>query len=920
MTPRATYRLQLHEAFDFDAATAIVPYLAALGISHVYASPILAAHPGSRHGYDIVDHERLNPELGGLEGFARLSAALKAHGLRLILDIVPNHMGVGGADNAIWLDMLEWGREADHAGWFDVDWTPDRTDLRGKVLVPMLGDQYGAALQSGALRLIFDEREGSFAVWAHEAHKLPVCPTDYGRILGRDHPVLERLGDDFADALRWRPEIMARTRELKGRLARAAQGDAGVASAIADAVARFAGQEGDLESWARLDRLIGTQNWKATHFLVAADDINYRRFFNIATLAGLRMELPALFGHAHRLVFKLIAEDALHGLRIDHIDGLFDPTAYLHLLAREAPRLAGGSGPYVVVEKILGREERLRPDWPVAGTTGYEFTNLLTGLFVDGASETALTETYAAFATGSPRFADLVAPCKRQIVDDEMSSELHRLARAATGVARQNALTADFTLTVLQRALRQVVVAFPVYRTYIDGEAPPVLEDMGRLDAALAKAARHDPAIDASVFAFLRGLLSGKLVDGPRSGYRRADVMRCAMAFQQYCGPVMAKGVEDTAFYRAYRLVALNEVGGDPDRFGVPVEAFHAANAERLRDWPGAMLATSTHDTKRGEDTRARLVALSTMPEAWRDAVLRWSAVLRPAPAEGSPDRNDEYLVYQLLVGTLPPELLSNDEPAALSAYAERLKAVMTKSVREAKVHSTWTAPDADYEAGVLAFVDDALKGPHSAAFLELLRPVAERVARLGSANSFAQTVLKFTVPGMPDLYQGAELWDLTLVDPDNRRPIDYGLRRAVLEEASTGADAIRCWKRTPLDGRFKLGLTRTLLALRDEGARAVRRRVLRAARRVGSRAGRFRGVRAQARPRRSDRGGPPPAWFGGRDGRRVAGVGRWTTPRGCAERPHGGQRRDAAAWPDPGRAAGGGPGGGCRRTFSVKS
>lgn len=814
MTPRATYRLQFHKDFTFDDAAALAPYLARLGVSHLYASPFFKAHPGSTHGYDVVDYGTLNPELGGDAAFGRLAAALKANGLKLLLDFVPNHMGVGGADNAFWLDLLEWGEEADHAGWFDVEWLTDRSDLRHKVLVPVLGDQYGAVLEAGDLVLRFDAQEGAFAVWAHGSHKLPVCPLHYETILGRGHRILADLGDSFADLMHWRPQIMRRTRDLKAALA-AAAGTPEVAAALAGRVAALNGQPGRFASWQGLAALIERQNWKPAHFLVAADDINYRRFFNIATLAGLRMELPAVFDHAHGLVFALMDDGVLDGLRIDHIDGLYDPRAYLERLRSHAPQ----QGFYLVVEKILGPDEPLPADWPVEGTTGYDFTNLLTSFFVNPASEAAFSRLYATATGETESFEAIIFASKLQIVDDEMSSELHRLARAAIRVAREDPHTADFTLTVLQRAFRLLVASFPVYRTYVDGLHAPTATDRQNIDRAIASAGSIDRAIDPSVFGFLRRLLTGDLAEGAEGAYRRADVYRCAMKMQQYCGPVMAKGVEDTAFYRYYRFVALNEVGGSPDRFGITVAHFHDANRVRAERWPASMLATSTHDTKRGEDTRARLAALSVMPAAWEQRVRAWSDMLQPATASPArPDRNDRYLLFQLLVGTWPVAFAGTAplDPDARGDYVERLKAVMTKSMREAKRRSSWTRPDEPYETAMARLIDAALTGPASQRFLGDFRPFADEVAARGARNSFAQTVLKLTVPGMPDIYQGSEGWDLTMVDPDNRRPIDYAAREAVLDRlgearAATVADLWADWR----DGAFKLALTHRLLALR---------------------------------------------------------------------------------------------------------
>ena len=823
MTPRATYRLQFHKDFGFDRAAELVPYLARLGVSHLYASPYLKARPGSTHGYDIVDHDALNPELGDAAAFGRMVAALREHGLGQVLDFVPNHMGVGGADNPLWLDVLEWGPDSAHAGWFDIDWDPDRRYLHDKLLVPFLGDQYGVVLEAGQLVLRFDPEEGSFALWAYGSHKLPICPLDYARILGDAHPKLERLGDAFSGLPSWRPQVGRRAAELKAELAAAARGQPDVRDAVDAALARLNGEPGQLETWRSLDALIQDQHWRVAHFRVAADDINYRRFFNINDLAGLRMELPDVFDHAHRLVFRLLEDGTVDGLRIDHIDGLLDPKLYLERLRAKA-----GSGCYLVVEKILAQHESLREDWPVEGTTGYEFANLVLGLLVDPAGEEGFTRTYAAFTGQHQPFASIVRDCKLRIMENEMASELNVLARDASRVARENPRTADFTRNILHRALREVVACFPVYRTYVDPQDPPTAADRRDLDWALAQARRNQADTDPSVFDFLAKLLSADLVAQPRSGFSRQAVLRCAMKLQQYSGPVMAKGLEDTAFYRYNRFLALNEVGGHPDQFGVSLAAFHKANRSRAQRWPHAMLGTSTHDTKRGEDTRARLAVLSECPEEWARQVEVWSRILRArgGDVEGTapPDRNDEYMLYQLLVGTWPVELLGGAglDPEALASYAERLKGALTKSMREAKVHSTWAAPDAAYEAAMLGFVDLAFDLGRSGSFLDAFRPFVEGIARLGAHNTLVQTVLKLTVPGMPDIYQGTELWDLSLVDPDNRRPVQYGLRMRLLEEVEAALDADRGeamprffqdWR----DGRFKLAALATLLGLRRE-------------------------------------------------------------------------------------------------------
>jgi (1->4)-alpha-D-glucan 1-alpha-D-glucosylmutase len=820
--PRATYRLQFCEGFGFAAAADLVPYLARLGVSHIYASPYLMARPGSTHGYDIVDHDRLNPELGDEIAFAHMVTALRDNGLGQVLDFVPNHMGIGGSDNPLWLNVLEWGPDSNYAGWFDIDWEPDRRYLVDKVLVPFLGDQYGIELERGQLKLVFDPDAGTFAVWAYDAHKLPICPLHYGRILGNRHSALERLGDMFAALPSWRPQIERRASELKAALATLVE-DNDAHAALDAAMARFAGDEGDLDSWGRLHALIQDQYWRLAHFRVAADDINYRRFFNINDLAGMRMELPDMFDHGHRLVFRLLAEGVLDGLRIDHIDGLLDPKGYLERLRALAPR----SDFYLVVEKILARHESLREDWPVQGTTGYDFASLMTDFMVDPAGEASLTRAYSVFTGEAQPFAEIVRECKLRIMDNEMASELNVLARDASRVARQNPRAADFTQNLLHHALREVVACFPVYRTYIDAENPPTEADRRDLDWAFAQARRRETAIDPSVFDFLQDLLSGDLVARPRSGFSRQAALRCAMKLQQYSGPVMAKGLEDTAFYRYNRFVALNEVGGHPDEVGMSVEAFHRANRNRAEHWPHAMLGTSTHDTKHGEDARARLAVLSELPDEWFQHVQTWTRLLRArrGDVEGTapPDRNDEYLFYQLVVGTLPVELLSGDlEVAALEAYTERLKGAMVKSLREAKVHSTWAAPNVTYEEAMLSFVTNALDPARAANFLASLLPFVTRIAELGARNTLVQTVLKLTLPGVPDIYQGCELWDLSLVDPDNRRPIDYRHRMRLLKEveAELAPNRYRAMQRYVADwrsGRFKLAAVVTLLAFRRD-------------------------------------------------------------------------------------------------------
>jgi len=831
MIPRATYRIQLHKDFGFEAMARCVAYLAALGVSHAYLSPYLKARPGSAHGYDIVDHGQLNPELGDEAAFRQLTDALKAHSLGHILDFVPNHMGVGGADNPLWLDVLEWGPDAAHAGWFDIDWDPQRRYLHNKVLVPLLGDHYGIELQRGALQLKYDEAEGSFAVWAYDTHKLPISPPHYARILGSEHVELEQLADAFAWLPNWRLQMARRASEIQAQLAAVVSERADAREALYSMLTNFQGRPGDSASWHELDALIQKQHWRLAYFRVAADDINYRRFFNINDLAGLRIELPEVFDHAHQRVLRLVKDGTIDGLRIDHIDGLLDPKAYLSRLRRRLAARHGSGHFYLVAEKILAAHETLREDWQVDGTTGYDFLNQVTALLIDSTAERAFSDCYAQFTGERRAFGEIGRLCKLHIMDNEMSGELNVLARDMARLARQNPRTADFTQNLLRRAVKELIACFPVYRTYVDSTGVLDSADERDLGWALSQARRHESEIDPSVFSFLEQVLTARLIQQPHSGFSRQSLLRCAMRLQQYSGPVAAKGLEDTAFYRYHRFIALNEVGGDPSRFGGTLAAFHRANQLRAHRWPQAMLATATHDTKRGEDARARLAALSEFPEEWARQVNVWARILRGPNAAPElpdallqPDRNDEYLLYQLLLGSWPSELLDEQRcrGEALHAFCDRVRQTMLKSIREARVHTSWAFPNAPYEEAMATLIDTGLIGSRASAFIAAFLPFARQVAIAGVHNSLIQTVVKLTAPGVPDLYNGSELWDLSMVDPDNRRPVDYALRLQQLHEidAALRADRtavlprlLRDWH----DGRIKLAVTASLLRHRAE-------------------------------------------------------------------------------------------------------
>lgn len=729
----STYRLQLNADFNFAQALALVPYLRDLGVSHAYLSPILAAQPGSTHGYDTVDHTRINPELGSADAFAALARALHAEGLGVILDFVPNHMGVGGAHNGLWLDVLRHGPASSYADWFDIDWDPPRPDLKGKLLLPFLGSSLRDALEQGQLALKSDQ-EG-LAIWAYDKDKLPLRPEDEAELIAR-HGSAEAAAAALAD-----PGEHAERR-------------------------------------AALGGLIGRQHWALRHFSAAADEINYRRFFINSELAGIRIERPDVFDYAHSLIFDLIAEGLVDGLRIDHVDGLRDPTGYLTRLRASSPRPI-----LLFVEKILAPHEQLRADWPVDGTTGYEFGALLTRLLTRADAETALSDTYAR------EVGEVVPPeaesarSKLGIMDTEMTAELMALARRAARLAWSVPETRDITEAGMARGLRAIAATIAVYRSYADAEGLSE-RDRREIDTAVEGARRDRPDIQPFVFDFLEQALLDTL-PGP---YDPAAAMELRLRFQQFTGPVIAKGLEDTALYRFNRLVALNEVGAHPEDFSASVERFHDANRQRLQQHPRTLLATTTHDTKRGEDTRALIAAISHHPQQWAEIIARWRDLLQPEihPA-------DFYLFAQLLVGGWP---LGSADPAPLG---ERLKKALEKSLREARLRSNWGVPDTEYEGRVADFVDRALG---DAAFVERFHADRAPLLATGRNLALAQLALKLTVPGVPDIYRGAEDWEQSYVDPDNRRPVDFSVLAQRLAAAQPGQDD-------------KLALTAGLLALR---------------------------------------------------------------------------------------------------------
>jgi (1->4)-alpha-D-glucan 1-alpha-D-glucosylmutase len=795
--PRATYRLQFSRDFTFADASALVDYLADLGVSHLYASPFLKARPGSAHGYDIIDHNLINPEIGTIEDLSALGERLRARGMGLILDFVPNHMGVGGKDNVWWLDVLEWGRLSPYAAFFDIDWRPPRPDLAGKVLLPVLGDHYGATLEKGEIRLRFDPAEGSFSAWYFD-HRFPITPDRYASILHAAPPLAGKAGDELRrllDTLTRReaagqkpqrvPNLYAEGTRFKAALADLAARLPEASAALERAAESLNGTPGDAESWRRLHELLEAQHYRVAYWRVAADEINYRRFFNINDLAGIRIELPELFERAHRLVLTLVTERRLSGLRIDHIDGLFDPAAYCERLQREASSAAQlpPGGFYVAVEKILAPYEALR-DWPIAGTTGYDFIREVGGLFIDPAGERPLLRSYRRFTGRSDSYEAALHAGKRRVTEVTLASETNVLAGEFHELSRSHWRSRDFTLNSMRAALEEVIAAFPIYRTYVSADGTDA-EDRRYIDWASAQAKKRWPGADTSIFDFIAGVLSLDLAQGG-SGYDRGEVLLLAMRFQQLTGPVMAKGAEDTAFYRHVPLLALNEVGGDPRRFGHSTAAFHRIAETRAARWPLAMLASTTHDTKRGEDARARLALLSELPREWRRHVALWCRLnrLRRGEVDGevAPDPKDEYFFYQTVLGAWPLDLSPEDAPA-LTNFCERVQETMIKAVREAKERSSWSNPNSDYEAVLSRFVAGALDGSRPNPFLQDMHGFVQALARRGAINSLAQTLIKLAAPGIPDTYQGGELWDFSMVDPDNRRPVAWSQRRRLLDE-----------------------------------------------------------------------------------------------------------------------------------------
>ena len=845
--PSCTYRLQFNRQFTFLQARELVPYLHGLGVSDAYSSPYFQARAESLHGYEISDHNKLNAAIGSREEYDGWIAELHGHGMGQLLDFVPNHMGIAEPLNQWWMDVLENGPSSMYAPYFDIDWHPLKSDLRGKVLLPILSDQYGRVLERGELQVHFEE--GAFYLSYYD-RRLPIAPGTYRHILEIARQNLAKYKQEgfYAEfqsiltALEYLPKrtetnpqrIAERVREkeiVKRRLERRCEEAPQVQQAIEKAMRQINGTPGAARSFDALDELLNAQSYRLAFWRVAAEEINYRRFFDINDLAAIRMELPEVFEATHQLVLDLVRAGAVTGLRIDHPDGLYLPQEYFEKLQRRCAEALGialpqdGRAIYMVLEKILTGSETLPKDWPVHGTTGYDFASQVTQLLVDSSAETAVTKTFHRFLGHSLQFGHLVYAKKLLVMRLALANDVDVLGNMVDRLSEQNRWYRDFTLEALARAVRETIACFPVYRTYLAPGRPVRDEDRQVVERAVAAAKRRNPVIEESVFNFVRDILLFRFPENLDEEARAAHT-DFVLKFQQATGPIMAKGVEDTAFYIYNRLAALNEVGGEPQQFGLSVDGFHQRNLDRQRDWPATLLATSTHDTKRSEDVRARMIAISEMPELWRRSLPRWRVAnrrwKRSVNDAEAPDANEEYLLYQTLVGTWPMQPSGEPEETSTPEYVERLQTYMAKALNEAKINTSWIQPNEEWLAAMRDFIAKILETSLKAKFFPSFLPVAKEIARLGAINSLAQTLLKLTSPGVPDIYQGNEIWDFSLVDPDNRRPVDYKRRREMLAQLAQTKprELVDLWP----DGRIKMFLTQRALQFRREHVDLFRR------------------------------------------------------------------------------------------------
>ncbi|WP_116828388.1 malto-oligosyltrehalose synthase [Pseudomonas syringae] len=810
---RATQRLQFHKDFTLDDAVPLVPYFASLGISHLYASPLLKARAGSMHGYDVVDPTVINPELGGEPALLRLVETLREHGMGLILDIVSNHMAVGGADNPWWLDLLEWGRRSPYAEFFDIQWNSPDPLLEGQLLLPFLSSDYGTVLQAGEIPLRFDAERGSFYI-EHYQHHFPICPLTYDSLLQAvDQPQLKDMAQRF-NALAQFPQAYERARQARAELAGLAK-DPQVLKGIEQILTHF--DSSKPEGFQRLHQLLERQHYRLASWRTAGDDINWRRFFDINELGGLRVERPQVFEATHGKIFQLIADGLVDGLRIDHIDGLADPRGYGRKLHRRVkgllklrPEHAQIDHLPIFVEKILGPDEPLREDWSVDGTTGYEFMNQVSLLQHAPKGEEPLGELWSRLTERTADFDQEVLVARDLVLHGTLAGDFENVAQSLLQVARSDLMSRDLTLGAIRRALLALIVNFPIYRTYISVCGRSAQDDkyfQQAMEGARATLNEGDWPVLDYLARWLGGEPWRKLPRGPlRKLYKNACVR-----FQQLTSPVAAKSVEDTSFYRSAVLLSRNDVGFHPQHFSAPVQDFHQVCLQRLEKFPDNLLTTATHDHKRGEDTRTRLAVLSECAPWYAEQVERWRQLAMPLKGdEPTISAGDELMLYQALLGSWP---LSLEGEQAHQEYAKRMVQWQEKALREAKLQSSWSAPNQPYETACREFLERLLLAPEALALRQSLSATANRIGTAGALNSLAQTLLRLSVPGVPDLYQGTEFWDFSLVDPDNRRPVDYAARKQALAEDASVTDLLTDWK----DGRIKQALIAKVLNLRAE-------------------------------------------------------------------------------------------------------
>jgi (1->4)-alpha-D-glucan 1-alpha-D-glucosylmutase len=822
--PEATYRLQFNPSFGFKEARKIIEYLSELGISSIYASPIFKPRKGSLHGYDIADPNKLNPELGSIEDFEELIKESKNYAMDWLQDIVPNHMTYCG-ENEMLMDILENGKASSYFKFFDIEWNHPYESMKGRLLAPFLGRLYGESLEDGEIQLKYDEN--GFTVNYYDL-KFPIKIESYLNIITYRLNTLEkRLGEDHTDFIKLlgifyslknlpapREDVIERRNQIrfiKRMLWELYTGNREVKGFIDENIKIFNGEKGNPESFSLIDSLHSEQNFRLSFWKVASEEVNYRRFFSINDLISQKVEDEDVFNHIHSLIFKLVEEGKFTGLRIDHIDGLNDPTIYLR-------RLKDKTGDtYIVVEKILDFKEELPSFWLVQGTTGYEFLNYVNEIFCDMKNEKEFNEIYLGFTGLTISYEDLVAEKKRLIMGKHMAGDIDNLAHMMKGISGRHRHGSDITLYGLRRALVEVMALFPVYRTYINQDVFSE-RDESYIKEAVKRAMHTNPGL-LNELDFIEQFLLVKFGEYLSEDAKR-ECIDLIMRFQQHTGPLMAKGFEDTTLYVYNRLLSLNDVGGNPNKFGISIKELHDFNKKRTNLWPYTMNTTSTHDTKRGEDVRARINVLSEIPEEWEANIKRWTKLnekkKKVINGKNIPDKNDEYFLYQTLIGAFP---FYEEE---YSTFVERIKNYIIKAVREAKVHTAWIKPDMDYEEAFISFIDEILKKTDKNRFLKEIAPLQKRVGYYGIFNSLSQTLLKITSPGVPDFYQGTELWDLNLVDPDNRRPVDFEKRKEFLREIKEKEkkdilNLISELISTKEDGRIKLFLIYRVLKAKSE-------------------------------------------------------------------------------------------------------